>query len=480
MSTSEYIDDRLEALESLDIMAETHALEMGHPLIDCMFQNIDVRLEMRLLAKILRAEKAFTEIFLKKRERFLFLMQVLETDTATCDGVDCLELILSTCSECSFPLLCVSGACANCAAATDESFVVVSGGKRFCHARIALAKSYENISAVIINLVRHRFTDIPAVLLVEDESLCSIVVFQGIFDHLPFDASLLKVVLKDNVLAQRIFLELPSDPAMLFELRYVLLDTKNSEASSVGRCLRKFLHQAMQHNDFDFLHQMTAADPQFAACCVLHRLLDNVCERGPCENTHDLQCPPEIHNEVCKKGVPSIRWDIDRDFRCGLLLLLDQHISTRCTSSFHPLVAMLNYIHHLHFVHVDFCSSPAYLLYAVVCYDRMEPQNFMQILFDLSSSPLRKGLCLLLLVLRGERVNLRKEVRVFYLRRVRVWMEEKWVPNSLRELVCTRVCEAIQECHLEHPPGDERKGVGEMAEKTPMPPDINARDVQDL
>lgn len=482
LSTSEYIDDRLEALESLDIMAETHALEMGLPVIDCMFQNIDIRLELRLLAKILRAEKAFTEIFLKKRERFHFLMQILETDAVTCDAVDCLEQILSTCPECPSPLLCVSDACSNCIAAPDDAFVVVSDGKRFCHSRISLVKSYENISAVIGNLVRHRFTDIPAVLLINDESLCSVVVFQGIFDLLPFDTSLLKVVLKDNILAQRIFLELPNDSTLLFELRYVLLDTKNAEASFVGKHLRNFLHQAMQQNDFKFLHRMAVVDLQFVECCVLRKLLDGICKRDFYNGSVDLKCPPEIHDEVCKKGIPCTIWDIDRDFRRGLLLLIDQQISTHCISSIHPLVAMLNYIHHLHFVHVDFSPTLPYLLYAVVCYDRMVPHNFMQILFDLSSSPLRKGLCLLLLVLRGERVNLRKEVMVFYLRRVRVWMEEEWVPESLCELVCTRVCEAIRECQSEYPCRKESKyttGSSEtpVKEKTPG---IEAGDVQEL
>lgn len=480
-STSEYIDDRLEALESLDIMAETHALEMGLPLIDCMFQNIDVRLEMRLLAKILRAEKAFIEIFLKKRDRFHFLMQTLETDVVTCDGVDCLELILSTCPECPSPLLCVSSDCASSVASSEETFVVVSGGKRFCHSRIALTKSYENISSVIINLVRHRFTEIPEVLLVNDESLCSVVVFQGIFDLLPFDTSLLKIVLKDNVLAQRIFLELPNDSELLFELRDVLLDTKNPDASSVGRRLRNFIHQAMQQNDFVFLHRMASVDSQIAKCCVLRKLLDGVCERNLSEDSSfESQCPAEIHDEVCKKGISSTRWNIDRDFRWGLLLLLDQHIFTRCISSFHPLVAMLNYIHHLHFVQVDFSSSPAYLLYAVVCYDRMEPQNFFQVLFDLSSSPLRKGLCLLLLVLRGERVNLRKETMIFYLRRVRVWMEEEWVPVSLRELVCTRVCEAIQECLSLLNERRDTEGTLEKGDGITKSSDINTGDVQNL
>ena len=108
----------------------------------------------------------------------------------------------------------------------------------------------------------------------------------------------------------------------------------------------------------------------------------------------------------------------------------------------------------------------------------------MQVLFDLSTSPLQKGLSLLLLVLSGEHVNLKKEVKIFYLRRVRVWMEEDWVPDSLRELVCMRVCEAIQECQAEHRARKEKPASGtgflENEAKKAGAPGSSAGNVQDL
>ncbi len=436
--SGEYVDDRLVALESLDHVADTHALEIGLPFIESLFQNIDARLEMSVLAKILRTDASFVEIFLKSSDRFAFLVSVLADDRISADGVDCLEIIFATCPHCANGRISVPSDCAQALPAGDEPIKTIAGGRRFCDSRVALVKSHEEAAAVVLNLVRHGFSDVAAVILAGDESLCSIVVLQGVFDLLPFPASLARVLLRDNVINQRIFLESKIDKKLLFELSDVVLDAKNASVALVKDALVDFLKNALRTSDFAFLYRMASVDERIARCCAIDALIRNACD-APSE---DAECCAEVHATLCSAREPGMHWDIGRDYRRGLFLLVDRFVAQRSVASQHPLVALLNFLHHGAAADVPFGASLDHLLCAAVC-RTSDSAHAMQIIFDLSASPLQKGLCVLLLASCHEKINLAADVAVFYLKRARHWAMSAWMPAIVCERVCRDATDAI-------------------------------------
>ena len=446
-----YIDDRLEALESLEHMAERHAVDMGAEVIEVLFQGIDLHLETKLLAKLLRSEETLVEVFLKDQSRLFFLIKMLEDGDFPYEAAECLEIILCTCPVCNEP--------PSYSRDTEKSLSVETGadhtieGRQLCRRRLALVKSYEDIPAVVLNFVRRKLARIPSMLLMGDEYLSSLVVLQGVFEYLPFEVSLIRIMLRDNVINQRIFQEIGASESLLYDLNDVVLDRKNPDVGAIKKKIAPFLKKGIRSGDFMFLHRMVCVDVDLLRCCVLRKLIKRAClpDWPPAEgksledeSVDRRSCNDGIHRTVCSvEKTARIDWNVERDYRRGLLLLVDKLVAEACVPTKSPLVAMLNKVHHGEFTEIPFDASVSYLLYSVVCYEETSSSKIVPVIFDLSSSSLQKGFCTLMLLLRNEKTHLDAETAKFYLGRVRKWIQCGWVPECIREFVLWKIGQVL-------------------------------------